>query len=331
MRALLSSILLLVTLALGYPKHTADPSRRAVSSAAKAGLAWPNGPDGSIQQYTSTGKVQWYYTWSPDGFQGNLEFVPMLWGPTQTGDWSNNINHTIQELNVTHALGFNEPQEVSQSNLSPSDGASLWKQYLEPLKGQGIKLGSPAPSSAPSGKTWIQQWLDACDGGCTVDFIALHWYDINSTAFMEYLQDFHATFQRPIWVTEWACQNFNDANQQCSLQDTVNFMNATQEFMDNTDWVERYAWFGAFKNLQGVNQDDALMDQSGQITTLGKQYIGANTPKVSPDYQPGIVHGGSGNASSSSGSSAVYAAWSTTARCASVLTVWAAIILVIPL
>ena len=147
-----------------------------------------------------------YYTWSPDGFQSNLEFVPMLWGPTQTDDWDSNINHTIQELNVTHALGFNEPQESSQSNLSPSDGASLWKQYMEPLKAQGITLGSPAPSSAPSGKTWIQQWLDACDGGCTVDFIALHWYDINSTAFMEYLQDFHTTFQRPIWVTEWACQ-----------------------------------------------------------------------------------------------------------------------------
>lgn len=31
-------------------------------------------------------------------------------------------------------------------------------------------------------------------------------------------------------------------------------MNATQTFLDNTDWVERYAWFGAMENLQGVNQ-----------------------------------------------------------------------------
>lgn len=147
-----------------------------------------------------------YYTWSPDGFQSNLEFVPMLWGPAQTDDWNNNIDNTISSLHVTHALGFNEPQEVSQSNLSPEDGASMWKQYIEPLKQQNITLGSPAPSSAPSGKTWLQQWLDACAGGCTVDFIAMHWYDINSTAFIEYLEDFHATFQRPIWVTEWACQ-----------------------------------------------------------------------------------------------------------------------------
>lgn len=24
--------------------------------------------------------------------------------------------------------------------------------------------------------------------------------------------------------------------------------------MDNTDWVERYAWFGAMKDMQGVNE-----------------------------------------------------------------------------
>lgn len=24
--------------------------------------------------------------------------------------------------------------------------------------------------------------------------------------------------------------------------------------MDNTDYIERYAWFGAMENLQGVNQ-----------------------------------------------------------------------------
>ena len=31
-------------------------------------------------------------------------------------------------------------------------------------------------------------------------------------------------------------------------------MNATQSFMDETEWVERYAWFGAMKQLQGVNE-----------------------------------------------------------------------------
>lgn len=49
-------------------------------------------------------------------------------------------------------------------------------------------------------------------------------------------------------------QNFNQADRQCSSDDIVGFMNATQSFMDSTDWIERYAWFGAMENLQGVNQ-----------------------------------------------------------------------------
>ena len=48
-------------------------------------------------------------------------------------------------------------------------------------------------------------------------------------------------------------QNYNNANEQCSQQDVVDFMNATQQFMDQTDWLERYAWFGAMEDMQGVN------------------------------------------------------------------------------
>lgn len=49
-------------------------------------------------------------------------------------------------------------------------------------------------------------------------------------------------------------QNYVNVSEQCSQQDVVNFMNATQSFMDETSWVERYAWFGAMKEMQGVNE-----------------------------------------------------------------------------
>ena len=135
--------------------------------------------------------------------------------------------------------GINElsrPEQSGQSNLTAEEGAELWKTYLEPLKSQGIRLGTPAPSSAPSGKTWLQDWLKACAGGCNPDFVALRkllsvllviaqnvrilmarnhsafafpsadYYDVNATQFQLYLEDFHDTFQLPIWVTEWADQ-----------------------------------------------------------------------------------------------------------------------------
>ncbi|OJT10503.1 Alkali-sensitive linkage protein 1 [Trametes pubescens] len=298
MTSRIAALFILIAL---FPRHAAAAVARAppahhVSRAitSKAGLGWANGAANDITQYLSTGKVQWYYTWSPDPVQTDIEFVPMLWGLKQTDEWDSNINKTIAAQHVTSVLGFNEPEIEGQGNLSPADGATQWKAHIEPLKGLNVRLGAPAPSGSPTGKQWVTDWLSACDGGCTVDFMPLHWYDVNSTAFIEYLEDYHNTFQKPIWVTEWACQNFNQADRQCSLDDIVGFMNATQSFMDSTDWVERYAWFGAMENLQGVNQENALMSTSGSITSLGEQYIGAATPNVTSDYQPGVVHGGSG-------------------------------------
>jgi hypothetical protein len=214
-------------------------------------------------------------------------------------------------------MGRKRPQERGQSNMTPQQGADLWKTYLEPLHARGIRLGSPAPSSAPSGLTWLQDFFTACAGACTVDFIALRpllvayrllrtqsdlnildWYDINATAFQHYLEHFHDTFQKPIWVTEWACQNNNDLNAQCTREDVVRFLNQTQTYMDKTPWVERYAWFGALRDLQGVNQVhdmanvlfvvclpcrhqlNRLMDQQGRINDLGRQYIGAGNDSV---------------------------------------------------
>jgi len=253
----------------------------------------------------------------------------MLWGPSQVSQFSQSINSTIRQRHVTHVLGFNEPQQTGQSNLSPADAASIWKAQLEPLKTQGILLGSPAPSSAPSGKQWLLDWMQACggwdgtQGGCTVDFVALHWYDINSTAFIQYLEDFHTTFQKPIWVTEWACQNFNNVDEQCSQQDIIDFMNVTQSFMDQTDWVERYAWFGAMRNLSGVNQWNALMDGSGHLSPLGEQFIGIVWPNKTKS-EPGVVNGGEGDQTVPLASSASLFHVSLTALLSAMLAMWMA-------
>lgn len=50
-------------------------------------------------------------------------------------------------------------------------------------------------------------------------------------------------------------------------------MDVTQSFMDKTDWVERYAWFGAMPDPV-ISPVDSLLDKNGIITSLGKQYIG---------------------------------------------------------
>lgn len=91
------------------------------------------------------------------------------------------------------------------------------------------------------------------------------WYDVNATAFQAYLELFYTTFQRPLWITEWACQNYNDANAQCSASDVVRFLNQTQGFMDQSPYVERYAWYGAMENLYGINPVGRLDLSSGGL------------------------------------------------------------------
>jgi len=65
---------------------------------------------------------------------------------------------------ITSAL---RPNHDGQASIDPGYGATLWRQYLEPLKASGYRLVSPAVTSAPSGKTWLKNFLSSC-GGCHV-------------------------------------------------------------------------------------------------------------------------------------------------------------------
>ncbi|KAF9547698.1 hypothetical protein CPC08DRAFT_648661 [Agrocybe pediades] len=246
-----------------------------VSNVSKAGLAWPNGNTVDISQYEG-GKISWYYSWSAHPANSTLEFVPMFWGLQSSEDFNATIQQTLSDprLNVTALLGMNEPEQPGQSNITAQQGVDMWKTYVQPFNSTGLRLGSPATSSGPSGKIWLQDFLTLCGDDCTVDFIALHWYGTNASQFIAYVEDFHNTFNKTIWVTEWACQNFVDFSAQCSDEDVRQFLNATQSYLDNATFVERYSWFGAMKDMQGVNEDNALMGSNGSITSLGKQYAG---------------------------------------------------------
>ncbi|KAJ7502320.1 glycosyl hydrolase catalytic core-domain-containing protein [Mycena galericulata] len=149
----------------------------------------------------------------------------------------------------------------------------MWKQYLEPPRARGIRLGSPAPSGSASSKLWLRNFTAACGVDCTMDFLALHWYNTNATAFKEFVTEFHDEFDLNIWVTEWACQNMSGPDDQCTSSEIIAFLEETQTFMDQTVWVERYAWYGVKRDLNGANEDDAMMSPDGVKTDLGRQYI----------------------------------------------------------
>lgn len=254
----------------------------------KFGAAWPNGDYASSSDPNYIGnyigsKTSWYYTWAASSVSAGdnlgLEFVPMLWGPSSdlvSAWWA---AQSSWPSSVKHALFFNEPNESSQSNVAVNDAISYWmNDYLPVRASKGLLLGSAATTSAPSGLTWVTDFPTACTGAgnsaadCAADFVPVHWYDVSATDFQTYLTNFHTGTGLPLWVTEYACQNFN-GGAQCSDSETWSLHQTMAAWMDEQDFIQRYSPFGMMENMQGVEQYNALMDTSGSITDLGTYYI----------------------------------------------------------
>jgi len=234
-------------------------SSPALASNPKRGIAFSetNGDDVGKAQNS---QISWVYVWrsSPPAFLQNsgLEFVPMQWGSSGVDQFQS----IVTGLGAKTILGFNEPDKNTESNLSPDTAAAYWRQYIQPLHDQGVRLGAPVVSAGTSGTNWFISFLRAC-AGCTFDFVPLHWYGDDSQSFVEYVQEFHGQFDLPIWVTEWASTS-SDPNA------ILQFLKNTTSFLDSTSYVERYSWF-SFARVGPT----ALLNSDGSLNALGQAYV----------------------------------------------------------
>ncbi|CAK5263775.1 unnamed protein product [Mycena citricolor] len=175
----------------------------------KRGIALVQSSDADLPK-GSGGQCSWFYNWAaspPAGYPRSLEFVPMLWGHQDSGIFV----QTVRQLGASTVLGFNEPNEYGQSNIGVPEAVQMWKAYIQPLKNSGVRLGSPAVSSGPSGLPWLVNFVASCSG-CSIDFVVVHWYGEGATNFINYLASVHAQIpNKAVWVTEFACTSGNPA------------------------------------------------------------------------------------------------------------------------
>lgn len=254
------------------PPAQSSPASGGNGGSGKLGLCWANGNDPRLK-LLATPRTNFIYTWSPeipsDAKTLGLTPVPQLWGWNQV----DSFKKTVVKGYATHVLGMNEPNEPGQSNMDPGSGAQLWMQYIQPLKAEGYSLGTPATSSNPNGLVWVKDFMAACKG-CSYDFVTLHWYDTTFDKFKTYVELWHNTFGKNIWVTEFACQNFNGGGQP-SISDVWNFYGSAIPWLDSQDYVEMYAPFGYMDDLQGVNENDALFS-GNSLSSLGWFILNGN-------------------------------------------------------
>jgi len=268
------------TSAKAKPKATpkvVDTPRPQPQGSGKIGLDW--GADyGYLKNFVVKGAP--VYNWTPQpplqAQQYGMNPVPMLWGKKNLGNCGNRCWSDVHKGgNYDTVMGFNEPNQDGQSDISWQEAVSLWQQHIEPLAtGSGaMRTVSPAVTSAPSGLVWMKNFVNNCDG-CHIDVIALHWYSTDPDDFISYVKSFHDAFGKPIWVTEFACQNMN-GGPQCSQSDANNFMRKVTSWMDSTYYVERYFAFGLSNDgMSGVSYVNELMDGGGNPTYQGKLFLG---------------------------------------------------------
>jgi len=191
-----------------YPK---SPKRGLVS------VSTLNPGDDQIFVQPNNG-LTWYYNYgiSPTTeyknlTQSEIEFVPMLWGISNATDstFLQNVTSMIAKgRNITHVLGFNEPDvnyTAGGSQISPDAAAASWILNFDPLRKMGVKVGAPVVYANESGFAWLDKFYTACQSrksNCTADFMNIHCF--GNISFVEsYLAEYKQKSVSPvksIWI-----------------------------------------------------------------------------------------------------------------------------------
>ena len=235
--------------------RTSPPTKAAVvvstpttqSSARKGVGAWTFSGDNTA---LADSGASWFYDWTA-GTEGlsapHAGFVPMIWGSGSVT--SSALAEAKQDTSCGCVLGFNEPDNAGQANMTPAQALALWPQ----LMATGLQLGSPAVSNGGSTQGgWLDQFMTgARQDGYRVNFITLHWYgsDFDTSDAVSQLQSYieavYNTYHLPIWLTEFALISFaNGGETYPSETQQAAFLTAATTMLDSLPYVQRYAWFG---------------------------------------------------------------------------------------
>jgi len=223
--------------------------------------------------------MTWNYNWNNNGNSTlDAEYVPIR----QTQYWPS-FGITNAKKNVTHFLGFNEPDTKSQSNIPVNQAIAAWPGLLQ----SGLRVGSPAPTDG--GLNWLYQFIDKADSaGYRVDFVAVHFYRGCQTPqqFYNFLKATYDRTKRPIWITEWnnganwtsstGCPKPTYAEQAAKIKAFVTML-------DTARIVERYSLYQWVEDTRKLYVNDS---DPGSITPAGIVY----RDKISPmAFNPNLV------------------------------------------
>jgi hypothetical protein len=110
------------------------------------------------------------------------------------------------------------------------------------------------------GINYLKAFMNGC-ADCQIDFVVAHYYAWDKAEdFKNYLQKFHDTFNKPVWVTEFGVTSGN----------ADKFLQEVLPWLDSTSWIERYAYHMAAPDVDGKSY---LLNAAGNaLTAVGNTY-----------------------------------------------------------
>lgn len=240
--------------------HSDFHKRATSTNSSKIGAAYN---DASLVSLISG--ASWAYNWD-DVAEGTLptgvEYCPMLWGSKMYDSWASSVT-TALDSGSTCLLGFNEPDNAAQSDMSPSDAATDYQKYMTPYASQAT-IVSPAITNGVGddvGLSWMESWLTACAGACNPSAMAIHYYSSAGAAdFYDFVNNATSLASdngiTSVWITEF--QNTG------STSDQVAFLEEVIPWLDNNTMVGRYAYFWT---ADGYLLTDSTLSTVGQAYT----------------------------------------------------------------
>jgi hypothetical protein len=220
--------------------------------------------------------VSWFYDWSENPPEcGKIVSTPMIWGREQVG----------RELGGSdgYVMGFNEPELESQSNITPQEGAELWRR-VEELYGE-YRLVSPGCLSISWLDEMWEEYVERYDEEPRFDALAAHCYgnSVRSSSAVSWckavLEEFISWARdkgvREVWLTEYAFLPCLPEG----IDGSVAFMRGMREYVDREDMITRDAWFqltyrGDESWAFGEKCNTSLVwFDDGGLTRLGIEYL----------------------------------------------------------
>ena len=222
-------------------------------------------------------KSAWSYNWglwptsldaggnkAPQGTQlcdppQTPEFVPMFWGcwaNCTKGLWDSYAADWAQ-LGVKYVLGFNEPDNKGQSNLTPSEAAAYWPQLDELARRLNLTLVGPGMThwDASGGSAWLDEFFGNLSGStaANIKYLAQHDYSGDAKGIVARADAAFAKYGRQVWLTEFS------VGSGAGRAANDKFMGEVLPLLDGAASVFRYAWYSARNAPSGWVNESYLL------------------------------------------------------------------------